>query len=147
MGVEFFGTDHTRQHPRRPEFPASVHLDDDDPRAFHLNCGNAAALWPLLGLPLEDGQVPPGGEVSVPDARRALIRARATFERKAPRLVRHAAIEYGAPRTQEDGTVELRPLRMIEVGLDEEGMVDRLDRFARFVDAVSERGATHVAWQ
>ena len=146
MGLDFFGTDHHHPHPRLPEFPAPVHLDDDDPRAFGLNVGNAAALWPLLGLPLEGGHVPPGGEVSIPDVRRALMRARATFERQAPKLVRAAEIEFGAPSVQDDGTVELRPLRAIWFGLDEDGLAARLDRLERFVEAVAERGATHVAW-
>ncbi len=146
MGIAFFGTDHDRPHPRFPEYPAPVYLDEDDPRSFHLNVGNAAALWPLLGLPLEDGHVPPGGEVSIPEARRALMRARASFRRVAPTLVRTTEIEYGAPRAQEDGTVELRPLCGVSFGLDEDGIAARLDRLAQFVEAVAERGATHVAW-
>jgi hypothetical protein len=146
MGLDFHGLDHTRPHPRFPEYPAPVHLDDDDPRAFQLNVGNAAAIWPLLGLPLVDGHVPPGGEVSVPEARRALMRARARFERVAPTLVRPVEIEHGAPCPQEDGTIELRPLRFLCFGLDEDGLAARLDRFERFVEAIAERGATHVAW-
>jgi hypothetical protein len=146
MGVDFFGTDHHRPHPRFPEFPARVYLDDDDVRNFGLNAGNAALLWPLLDLPFEDGHVPPAGEVSIADARRALMRARATFEREAPKHVRPTEIEHSAPRVREDGTVELRPLRAYWFGLDEEGLIGRLERFRQFVEAIAERGATHVAW-
>ena len=146
MGLNFFGTDHTRPHPRLPEFPAPVHLDEDDPRAFELNVGNAAALWPLLGLPLEDGHVSPGGEVSLAEARRAVMRARARFETAAPKLVRPPEVEHGAPCLREDGTVELRPLRAVWFGLDEDGLAWRLERFGEFIEAVAERGATHVAW-
>jgi hypothetical protein len=146
MGIAFSATDHTRRHPRYPECPARVELDDDDPRAFHLNVGNAAALWPLLGLPLEDGQLVPVGEVSVPEARRAVMRARARFEHAASGLVRTAVVTYGAPRRGDDGVVELRPVRAVACGLDEEGLADRLERFSRFVEAVAERGATNIAW-
>jgi hypothetical protein len=146
MGIEFFGIDHTRAHPRFTDWPARVDLDEDDPRGFHLNVGNAAALWPLLGLPLDDGGVPQDGEVSVPEARRALMRARARFERLAPKLVRPTVITYGAPRAQEDGTIEIRPTRDLSFGLDEEGLAARLDRFATFVEALAERGATHIGW-
>jgi hypothetical protein len=146
MGIQFSGTNHNRPHERFPELPARVELDEDDPRHFHLNVGNVAALWPLLGLPFEDGQPSPIGEIPVPEARRALMRARARFERVAPRLVRPTVIEHGAPRLQEDGTVELRPLRAISFGLDEDGLAARLDRFERFVEAVVEGGATHIAW-
>jgi hypothetical protein len=146
MGVDFFGTDHNRPHSRLPEFPAPVQLDDDDTRYFALNVGNAAALWPLLRFPLEDGHVPSQGEVSVPEARCAVMRARATFDREAPKHVRPTEIDHGAPRAREDGTVELRPLRAYWFGLDEDGIRDRIERFARFVEAIAERGATHVAW-
>jgi hypothetical protein len=73
------------------------------------------------------------------------MRARARFERAAATLVRPSAIEYGAPRRGEDGAIEARPIRFVEVGLDEDGLADRLERFARFVEAVAERGATHIA--
>jgi hypothetical protein len=101
----------------------------------------------LLGLPLEDGEVPPSGEIPVADARRALLRARATLEREAPKHVRPLEIEHGAPRAHEDGTVELRPIRAYVFGLNEAAVTDRLDRFGTFVEAIAERGATHVAWQ
>lgn len=146
MGIEFSGSDHGRRHARFPECPAQVHLDEDDPRAFHLNVGNVAALWPLLGLPLREGHPAPYGEIPVPEARRAVIRARARFAREASTLVRSAEVEYGAPRLQEDGTVELRPLRAIWFGLDEDGLAARIDCFERFVEAIAERGATHIAW-
>jgi hypothetical protein len=146
MSLSFSGTDHTRPHPRFAECFASVDLDDEDPRALNWSHGTAAALWPLLGLPLEAGAVPPVGEVSIPEARRAIIRARARFGRLAPQLAREAVVEYGPPREGDDGTIELRPLRYFAAGLDEAGIARRLDAFERFVGAMAERGATHLTW-
>jgi hypothetical protein len=146
MSVEFYGKDHHHRDPQSPAYPARIYLDDNDPRNFALNEGNACALWPLLGLPLEDGQVPPRGEVGVAEARHALAKARATLVRDAPLHVRPTTYEHGAPRVQEDGTIALRPLRAVWLGLDEDDVADRFERFAQFVEAIAERGATHIAW-
>jgi hypothetical protein len=146
MTIDFSGTNHNHPHPRFPEAPSRINLEDDDPRALQCNLGNAVALFRLLGLPLEDGAAAPYGEVPIADARRAVIRARARFAREAPNLVRPSYTEYGPPRTCDDGIVELRPLRMYVGGLDEEGIAYRLDAFAQFVEAIAERGATHIAW-
>jgi hypothetical protein len=146
VSIDFYGTDHAHRDPRAPEFPAALHLEDDDPRQLNWNVGNAAALWPLLGLPAHGGEVPQHGEVPIPDARRALVRARALFDREAPRLARPAKLEHGGPRRREDGAIELRPLRAFSARLDVEGIARRVDAFARFVEAIGERGATHIAW-
>jgi hypothetical protein len=150
MSVTISGLNHNRRNPRFPEFPESVDLEVDDPRFVNWANGNAAALFALLGLGAgsktewSEGYVQ--GEAPLPDVRRAIIRARATFERRAPELARPESVEHGAPRALPDGSVELRPVRRYEMGLDAEGIGRRLDAFERAVDALADLGATHIAW-
>ena len=150
MSVTISGSDHSRHHPRFPEFFASVDLDVDDPCFVNWCNGNAGILFDLLGLgrgsssPAFEGDL--HGEAPLADVRRAIVRARATLDRRGPALARPEVTLYGAPRVLPDRTVELRPLRLLSMGLDVEGMRTRLDAFERCVNALTERGATHITW-
>jgi hypothetical protein len=123
MSVTFFG--------RKPDGQI-VAVDGED--AAHLNMSSANARAFLLFLGLDPG-TGPDGEVAIPEGRRAIMRARATFERRV----------RGYPR---EATDTRRPgcVRVIEGGLDVEYFERRLDDFQRFVDAVVERGAASICW-
>lgn len=142
MSITFSGADHTRRHPRFPEFPLSVELEYGEPGFLNLCNANAFALLSLLGLDAEDSC----GSCSLADARRGIMRARASFERRAPAFERAPAVEYAAPRTGTDGVVELKPIRYLSPGFDASDLLDRLDRFAVTVEALASRGATHITW-
>ena len=141
MSISIYATDHNRPHPRLPEFPAAIHFEVGDPRNVNWSNANASILFALLGV--GESLI---GEAPLPDVRRGIIRARATFDTRAPKLARPDAVAYGAPRTCDDGTVELRPIRMLSFGLDEEGMRTRLVAFERAVEALADLEATHIAW-
>ncbi len=104
------------------------------------NIGNAQAMHRVLGLPGEWQM----GECSIGTARQAVIRAR-NRGTLVP-FVRSEEEVHGAPRKNEDGTVELKPLRAISFGLDESGIRYRVEQFARFVEYVAELGATVICW-
>ena len=128
-------------------FAASVYLTDDpsdeDPREFSIASANFRAFAGLLGLPIDDALC---GELPIADARRAIMRARATFDRRAAAFARAEEVEFGAPRTGADGTIELRPLRAWSGDLSVDRLANYLDRFACVVEAFAARGATHVRW-
>jgi hypothetical protein len=145
MSVTFSGSDHRRTSPSTG-YAASVRLDIEDARSVNWCNGNAVILLELLGLGHGLSEVDLYGEAAVPDVRRAILRARATLERRGPALARPATVGYGAPRRSEDGTVELRPVTRWTAGLDVEGMRVRLDALERCVDALVDEGATHVRW-
>jgi hypothetical protein len=109
-----------------------VMLDYEDPA--YLNMASANARVFLLFLGLEPGEEP-CGEVGMPEARRAVMRARATFDRRASQFTRPGS------DTKRPGRV-----RVVQGGLDEDYLALRLDSFERFLGAVVERGATSVYW-
>lgn len=99
----------------------------DDPATF-LNVAevNAVALLGLLRLPQEYG----AGETTVPEARRAVIRARATFDRQSSKFVRPPA---AMPRVHGGA-------------IDRTYLARRLEDFAKFVELVARAGAVTVHW-
>ncbi len=109
-----------------------------DTPEMDLNLGNAAALFGVLGLNEEQGSL------SIHEARRAIMRGRSCQNPSA--FLRPEAKIFGKPSRLEDGVVEMRPLRSWDVGLDEEGLRVRVEIFAAFVMAASERGATEIFW-
>jgi hypothetical protein len=95
---------------------------------------NANARAFLLFLGIEPGDAP-SGEVSIYEARRAVIRANATFERRVGRFVRQAS------DTKTPGMV-----RVIVGGIDERYFERRLADFERFLVVMIEMGATVISW-
>lgn len=145
MGVSFYGLDVTRTEARPwgGTTPAIVDFDVEDARRFDLNQGNAKALLAVLGFEgTEDGLV---GQVELPLARRAVMRARATFDRRVPEVVRPGGLEYGAPRVEGD-LILLRPVRYAEPAFTREELRTRLERFALLLEELGAMHATHVAW-
>ncbi len=150
MSVSFYGLDYTRlEVTPYGAFPAHVSLHDDpdgdlsDPRDVNLCNANAVALLGLLGLEPGEGLC---GQAPLPEVRRAVIRARATFQRRVRPFLREESVVYGRPRVNEDGTVELRPVRVWRGGIGEDYLARQLDRLEVLVEALAARGATHLAW-
>lgn len=150
MSVTFYGVDHARlETTPYGSFPARIHLhadpqeEFDDPRNMNLAGMNARAVLSFLGVdPGEDLC----GELPMPEIRRAIIKARATFGRRAPGFVRDLEVVHGNPRVNPDGTVELRPTKAYIHGIDEGYLWKQLDRLEVLVGELEERGATHLGW-
>jgi hypothetical protein len=123
VGVAFYG---------RRRDGSAVFLDTEDPRWPNFSCANARAFLEFLRL---DPGYGPDGEATLPEVRRAVMRARATFERQARRFTR-ASTE----------TTRLGKCRVIVGGIDEAYLARRLDDFERFMNAVVERGAVAIYW-
>jgi len=104
---------------------------------------NARAVLNVLGLPGYDEDTL-AGEATIVVCRRAVIRANATESLDA--YTRPGAVEYAPPREHEDGVVELKPVRMVSFGLCEEGIRERVDAFAAFVEAAAGAGALGISW-
>lgn len=123
MSVSFYG---------KSADGAAIMLDIEDPAYLNWHAGSAHALFLLLGLSPGEDQY---GECTMPEARRGVMRARATFEKKAGGLTR----EYSD--TQRPGQA-----RFIQGGLDEDGLALRLDRFERFLNIIAAKGAVSIYW-
>ena len=122
MSVTFYGLRADKE---------AIMLDMEDAAHLNMNNGNAAAFLSFLGLPLEDGV----GETTVPEARRAIMRARATFDRHVNDFTRK-------------GSDTKRPgkCRIIEGGIDTDYFAMRLDSFEQFLNVVVQKGATSIYW-
>lgn len=88
MTVTFHGIDHTTlEATPYGSFPLRVYLNDNydadfnDPRNLNLSSVNARAFLAFLDLDSGDDLC---GDLPLPTVRRAIIRARATFERLHP---------------------------------------------------------------
>lgn len=108
---------------------------------------NAAAFLTLLGFEVCEHLI---GKCTVATARRALMGARARFDRVAPGLVREG-VELVSPRrvaTREDGVLELvgGRLRGVTGSLELEDLRGYVRRFSMFVELVARHGATHIVW-
>jgi hypothetical protein len=114
-------------------------VQDDDPVALCLANDRGNRLLRILGLP-----VAPYGELFLPEARRALVRAR-NRSSLASFVVGPVEIR-GEPRKRQDGAVELRPLRSFEAGVSETSLRFYVDRFSEIVDEAGRRGATRILW-
>jgi len=156
MSVTFYGTNHNAKRTvtfsdgKSFEIPESVHVmdesgEDDEINDLNLSNMNACSLLKLIGLePMgPDGMV---GEVTVPEMRRAIMRAVNTFDKRAPGCVRAEEVVYGKPRENDDGTVELHPVRIHSRGIDEAYLSERLAQLATCVETLVKKGATHIVW-
>lgn len=113
MGVQFGAFSWEEGRHTRIEIPEAD--------SFHLHMANGWYLFRLLYLAFGDDfddQAGPGC-TTIPRARRAVISARARFDRLILGV-------QGDP--------------------DPEVVRDRLERFAKFVEVASDLGATHVRW-
>lgn len=109
-----------------------------------LNVANANAhrLLELLGFPTADGGLL--GEATLPAMRRALLRARNSFDRMAPKLARPTATVRGYTR-REDGTHALVD-RTVVNGLSEARLADYLTALEKLCLYAQAHGATFIQW-
>jgi len=123
MSVSFYG---------KSADGAAIMLDIEDPSYLNWNAGNAHALFLLLGLSPGEDQY---GECTMPEARRGVMLARATFEKRAVKSTREPS------DTRRPGQA-----RFIQGGLDEDGLLIRLDAFERFLNVIAAKGAVSIYW-
>ncbi|MBL8717412.1 MAG: hypothetical protein JNL79_15600 [Myxococcales bacterium] len=95
--------------------------------------GNAVSLLGLLGLLGQGHELQ--GEVSLPEARRAVIRARALFDRQAGGFTRQPV------EVERSGHA-----KVIVAGIDDNYLWRRFGDFDRFVTFVGEMGAVSIYW-
>ena len=110
----------------------AIHLDIEDPNFLNMSCANARAFLSFLGMVPGEG---PDGEATVPEARRAIMKARATFDRHVGDFTRKSS------DTKRPGMC-----RVFEIGIDEDYLARRLDSFEGFLNAVIAQGATTIYW-
>ncbi len=112
------------------QFP--VRDPESDEVGFNLANGNARLFLEFLALPTDDCLY---GQATLAEARRAVIRARATFDRHVDDFTREGS------DTKRPGKV-----RVIEGGVDRDYFRRRLEGFAELVERLAKSGATHVTW-
>ncbi len=123
-----------------------IHPTEEGGIDFTLGGVNARAFLVLLDLDSEYLI----GEITISEARRALMGARARFDRVAPVLVREG-VDLVSPRgtaIRADGVVELTGGRYRgNVGaLDLEDLEGYVGRFSVFVEAAARGGASSISW-
>lgn len=111
----------------------------DDRPSLNLSNANARVILRTLGIAPDDC-----GDLPIADARRALMRARSRGDLSP--FARPEEAVHGRPRAREDGSIELRPLRLWGAALDADGIQDRIERFARLVEESASRKATLIMW-
>lgn len=106
--------------------------------SVNLSNGNAGALLRALGLHGDHGTA------SLPEARRAVMRARA---RDLSALERPTEVRR-ARSFASDGTIaELYRVQSVSIGLDATGLAERIEQFAAFVEASAALGARAIHWE
>jgi hypothetical protein len=109
----------------------------ESPHSLNTNLYGYSMLR-ALGLPAEQS-----GECTIAEARRGLLRARNT---DLGHLVEEEETTYGRPCADENGAIQLRPLRSHTRGLSLEDLDRRLNDFSAFVEGAAEAGATQIFW-
>jgi hypothetical protein len=117
---------------------SAIMLEFTHPAYVHWANINAGAVLGLLGFvdPETGRGLWDAESVPLPEARRAIIRARATFARRHARFTRATEIGIAAATG---------PL-VFSGGIDADGLSVRLDAFERFVRTVAEMGAVAIYW-
>jgi hypothetical protein len=112
----------------------SVRVTNEDEHGLprlNLSNMNARAFLTLLGLGREELH----GAVDLPTIRRAIVRARNTFERRVAPLVREPEVSYGA-----------HGARCVVGGLDEDYFRRKLDTLSEYVEDVAKAGGDTLSW-
>lgn len=152
MGISFSAVDHnssmqevTFDDGRTATFPEMLRLPGEWD-LFSLANANARQLFGLLGIEFDCC-----GEIGLPEARRAVMVARATFARRAGGFTREPVSEpkgRGMRLVREGNVVRIEQdgPAFFEGGIDEDYLASRLNHFAAFVEAAAEAGATGITW-
>jgi len=157
VSVTFDGIDrsdmreHTLSSGEVIAFPAPVVAEGWE-MGLNLSNGRASALLGLLGLDSYDIY---DGEVTLAEARRAVMRARATFSRAVHEHTSPVRESGGQMRTgtrltfgKNAGVMSslTRAPRVISTGISEDYLAGRLNDFADLVEAAAKAGATGIHW-
>jgi hypothetical protein len=128
-------------------FPEFVDLPEEF-EFFSMSNDNAMAIFGLLGIEWDCC-----GTISIPEARRAVIRAKATFERRAPEFTEeeiHLPGGHAGTRVVREGSGVTRIERMgaefHSFARDEDYLSRRVSDFADLVEAAANAGATGLSW-
>lgn len=113
-------------------------VETDDAPILDLANRNAEVLFKILGVDQNKG------ELTMPEARRAIIRAKS--RKSLEEFVIPEEKKHGPPREIEPGIFKMKPIKYWDIGLSEEKLEDYINRFAEFVIEVSKRGATKIIW-
>lgn len=119
-----------------------VEVEEVNDLFLNLCNGNARALLALLGLREA------WGTVDIAGARRAIMLARATFDRRAPALTREPVTEHAPARVEHEGNVaRVVPGATFHTGgFSATDLRDRLDAFAELVETGARLGAIAISW-
>lgn len=113
-------------------------VETDDAPFLNFSNPNAVILFRVLDVDINKGSL------SLPEARRALIRANSRASLKE--FVRPPHTEYGSPREVSPGVIDMRPIRWHDFGVPEKKIQSYLDDFRDFLAKVIEKGATKIFW-
>lgn len=126
--------------------PSRVELPDWEWGGPNFHNAGAAAIVRILAEATGTDLDPTEGCISIHEARRAIWAAKARFERLAPQHAFETEVIHGEPRVDEDGVIELRPVRAIIGGLDLAGIERRFGELCQFIDDATAAGATDISW-
>ncbi len=106
---------------------------------INLSNDNARILFKVLGLSFNEA-----GELTIPEARRSIIKAlsRSSYQQ----FERPQNIQYGKPVEISDKIIDLKPIRVLDPGLNESKIKAYITRFADFVSEVIKKGGTKIYW-
>jgi hypothetical protein len=114
-------------------------VDESNTPTLNLSNANAMILLSVLGLPQDYI-----GEISIPEARRAFLRANNRNNLKD--FTRPEEKIHGKPREIKPGVVDIKPIRLYDPGVDENKIKDYLSRFAKFLHEVIQGGGKKIIW-
>ncbi len=138
VGVTFSGLDAGRDV---DGWPARI----DEVEGLHMANATARAVLHLLGVPeRDDGDLI--GQIPIQRLRSALLGARARLRRDPAAYTIAGEVIHGPPRAEPDGSILLRPVRLVSCGVDEWRLAARLDLMEQLVSNLVACGATHVSW-
>jgi hypothetical protein len=142
MGIEFqaVNANETEDHGRFGVHPLRVSVPGFEEISLHLSYSVARAVFRFLDLEIDLD----GGDRDIPTIRRAIVRARALGN--AAEFGQPYRIEYAPPRENSDGSIEMRPPRLIDCGLDAERILRHVDTIESYLVAAADLGATHLTW-
>jgi hypothetical protein len=117
-----------------------VERDWNPPIFINWSNGNASLILSLLDVPEDDL---PAGRLTLFQARQKLLKA---LNLPVDKAVRQEETIYAKPRQNEDGSIELKPIRFHSSGLHESDIVERLNKLMEFVVMSQNQGATEISW-
>lgn len=133
MSISFHGTkkDASARHGRTV---VRLFYSDGEERYLNLANLNAAPFLRFLGLS-SDQDPYLAGQADFPTVRRAIMKARASFDRKVDQFTRAEETVIG-----ENGCVS------VTAGIDREYFARRLDDLSIFVEDLAREGADSLSW-